>query len=308
MNPEPFPLDILILWHDKHLGLGAERAIYQYLSQHSAVRSLGITDYDSGPDFSAEVLQYLAEGRINTILVKTHDSDFRFKPVDALLRLVHSTHPDVVVVLLRRDGDDAFERAFPHYEGYFSFSYGGERIWSPDARWPTYTIREDVLDSILSQCQVWHLTRFEYDVAISYASEDRTFAEGLADHLGLMGLRVFYDGFEQQALFGKDLYTLFYDVYSRRSRYCVLVVSSGYASKMWTSHERRAAQERALRERQHEYILPVRLDDTTLLGLPTTLGFMRIDQGVEAIAEAVASKVRIKQPQLTKKYIGKSLY
>lgn len=60
-------------------------------------------------------------------------------------------------------------------------------------------------------------------------------------------LRVFYDAFEQADLWGKDLYEHLFDVYAEQSRYCILLVSRAYAEKMWTVHERRAAQERVLK-------------------------------------------------------------
>ncbi|MCB9717694.1 MAG: toll/interleukin-1 receptor domain-containing protein [Myxococcales bacterium] len=44
-----------------------------------------------------------------------------------------------------------------------------------------------------------------YDVAISYAKEDRDHAEALAHHLQGRGCRVFLDAFEPLELWGADV-------------------------------------------------------------------------------------------------------
>jgi hypothetical protein len=112
-----------------------------------------------------------------------------------------------------------------------------------------------------------------YDVALSFAGEDRAHAEGLSDLLKQHGVRVFYDRAEQSALWGKDLYQHLSSVYGEQSRYCVVFVSERYLGKLWTKHELRNAQARSF-SLDREYILPVRLDDTILPGLPMTVGYL----------------------------------
>src|SRR5215211_6853335 len=114
---------------------------------------------------------------------------------------------------------------------------------------------------------------FQFDVALSFAGEDREYVDNIADRLRTQGVKVFYDRYEQATLWGKDLYEHLDDVYQRAARYCVLFVSEHYAHKVWTTHERKSAQARALREKE-EYILPVRLDDTEIPGLRPTIGYI----------------------------------
>jgi hypothetical protein len=115
--------------------------------------------------------------------------------------------------------------------------------------------------------------RFQFDVALSFAGEDRQYVEAVADQLRANGVKVFYDRYEQATLWGKDLYEHLDHVYQQAARYCVLFVSEQYASKVWTNHERKSAQARALRENE-EYILPVRFDDTEIPGLRSTVGYI----------------------------------
>lgn len=80
-------------------------------------------------------------------------------------------------------------------------------------------------------------------------------------------------------------------VYSQAARYCVLFVSKSYASKVWTNHERKSAQERALCQHE-EYILPVIFDDTRLPGLPATISY--VDARVtspEELAQLICEKI-----------------
>jgi len=114
---------------------------------------------------------------------------------------------------------------------------------------------------------------FQFDVALSFAGENREYVSNIASQLRARGIRVFYDQYEQATLWGKDLYEHLDNVYQREARYCVLFASEQYARKVWTTHERKSAQARALREKE-EYILPVRFDNTEIPGLRPTIGYI----------------------------------
>ena len=123
---------------------------------------------------------------------------------------------------------------------------------------------------------------FEYDIALSFAGEDRAVVERVATGLKNREIRVFYDKFERAALWGKTLYEHLADLYSKRAKFCVIFVSQSYKDKLWTRHERQAAQERAFKENR-EYILPVRLDDTELPGLHSTVGYLDLREVSEQV-------------------------
>jgi hypothetical protein len=133
--------------------------------------------------------------------------------------------------------------------------------------------------------------RYEYDVALSFAGEDRTAAEQLAERLKGEGISVFYDDYEQARLWGKDLYVHLHEVYGSRARFCVMFISEHYSRKVWTTHERQAAQERALQEKGRDYILPVRIDSTDLPGLSRNIGYVPISVGTDRLARLVIDKI-----------------
>ena len=135
--------------------------------------------------------------------------------------------------------------------------------------------------------------RYEYDVAISFAGSERSYAECLATTVRDNGFRVFYDDFYPEHLWGKDLVVFFDDVYRKHARYCVIFISSEYCTRMWTNHERQSAQARMLSERGQEYILPIRVDDAELPGMAPTLGYLDLrQQSIDRIAELLVSKLR----------------
>jgi hypothetical protein len=134
---------------------------------------------------------------------------------------------------------------------------------------------------------------YRYDVAISYAGTERHHVEELARLVRDAGFEVFYDGFYAEQLWGKDLASFFDQIYRKDARFCVMFVSQEYADRMWTNHERRSAQARAVQEKGREYILPVRVDHTDLVGLPPTVGYVSLEQySIGSIANLLIKKLR----------------
>ena len=115
--------------------------------------------------------------------------------------------------------------------------------------------------------------RYPYDVALSFAGEQRAYVELVAADLKSQGVKVFYDAYERVVLWGKDLYTHFDEVYQKQARFAVVFASAEYASKAWPKHELRSAQARALKEKG-EYLLPARFDDTEIPGVPSTISYI----------------------------------
>lgn len=113
----------------------------------------------------------------------------------------------------------------------------------------------------------------KYEIALSFAGEDREYVEMVADQLRNKGVKVFYDRYVETDLWGSDLYTQLVDVYMKQAQYTLMFISAHYLQKLWTNHERRAAQARDIEEAR-EYILPARFDDTEVPGILPTTGFI----------------------------------
>src|SRR5215470_5403195 len=105
-----------------------------------------------------------------------------------------------------------------------------------------------------------------WDVALSFAGAQRDYVEQVARTLQARGVRCFYDADEQIDLWGKYLAEELPVIYGEQATAVVVFVSAEYAAHDWTRLERRAALNKAVRERR-EYVLPARFDDTPLPGL-----------------------------------------
>lgn len=135
--------------------------------------------------------------------------------------------------------------------------------------------------------------QFLYDVAISFAGEDRAHASDLAGRLVAKGVRVFYDDYEQADLWGKDLYQHLQKVYRDTARFCVILISAAYSKKLWTRHELKQAQARAFADNS-EYILPLKLDETDIPGINPTVGYVSLkDHDMDSIARLIVNKIGV---------------
>ena len=140
------------------------------------------------------------------------------------------------------------------------------------------------------------MQEYEYDVALSFAGEDRMHAEELAELLQNNGYKVFYDKSERDQLWGKNLYTHLSSVYKDNAHYCVMFLSKHYAEKLWTNHELQSAQARAF-QGSEEYILPIRLDDTEIPGIPATVGYLDLrSMSITEIYQVLVEKLSGEQP------------
>lgn len=137
---------------------------------------------------------------------------------------------------------------------------------------------------------------YEYDVALSFAGENREYVEGVAIQLKSFGISVFYDLFKQVELWGKDLYTHLDDIYRNKARFCVIFISKFYQKKSWTNHERKSAQARAFQKKE-EYILFARFDDTEIPGVRPTVGYISLrDFTPQQFANLIIQKLELARP------------
>ena len=158
---------------------------------------------------------------------------------------------------------------------------------------------------------------YKYEVALSFAGENRDFAEAIATALELENVKVFYDEFDPAELWGEDLSVKLREVYFTDSRYCIMILSDYYVKKMWPTLECRSAIERLIHELGGAYILPVCLDGFSgdVPGLPSTIGYLSVKSNApEKVVDFFLQKIRKKEqgkarnlnePRLSEPYIPK---
>jgi TIR domain len=131
----------------------------------------------------------------------------------------------------------------------------------------------------------------EYDVALSFAGEDRDYVEQVAEILKTSGVKVFYDKFETAQLWGRNLADHLGEVYGKRSRFVVIFISKYYPLKAWPKHERQSAQARAIRENKI-VLLPARFDDAEIEGMPSSTAYVDLRRTTPAeLAKLVQQKL-----------------
>ena len=134
-----------------------------------------------------------------------------------------------------------------------------------------------------------NLSTDHYDIAVSFAGEQRQFVEEFATSLKKHGTTVFYDDFVD--LWGKDLTVELARVYRSGARYVVIFVSNEYVKEAWPNEERQHALAGRI-ERMDDSILPARFDPIELPGLPASVGYIDIgDRTPQELAKIVAKKI-----------------
>jgi hypothetical protein len=135
---------------------------------------------------------------------------------------------------------------------------------------------------------------YKYEVALSFAGEDRSFAVAVAEGLRKQGIAVFYDNYEPEQLWGEDLSIKLREIYHSMSRYCIMIVSQDYINKMWPNYERQQSIERLIEQRGDGYILPIRLDgyDGEIPGLSKLIGYLSVSSNnPEKVVNAFLKKI-----------------
>ncbi len=134
-------------------------------------------------------------------------------------------------------------------------------------------------------------SNYKYDVVLTFAGEDREYVESVVNELHGHDISVFYDHNEQSFLWGKDLQPTFGEIYRAYAQYCMVFISKHYPKKAWARMELKFAKDRATKDEMKEYILPIRLDDTTIPEIADTIGYIPGTTPPEKVAELFVEKL-----------------
>lgn len=132
-------------------------------------------------------------------------------------------------------------------------------------------------------------TRFPWDVAVSFAGEDRQMVEEFREELNSNGYSVFYDFDEQHKLWGENLRRKLSDVYAHEAQYMVVFLSKSYPEKDWTNFELDVGRD-ARTKRTSTYLLPLVVDDVHIVGLSKDVGY--VDLRRHSVTEAAQLLIR----------------
>ncbi len=131
----------------------------------------------------------------------------------------------------------------------------------------------------------------QYDVALSFANENRKIVDQIAKKLTDNNICIFYDKFEKAKLWGKSS-TYFQKTYGKNTSFVLVFVSKEYAMNDWTNFEFTIARGEE-KTRETEFILPIRLDDTPLFGLKEDIIYLDLNkEEIDNIVNALITKLK----------------
>lgn len=105
---------------------------------------------------------------------------------------------------------------------------------------------------------------YEFDIAISFAGENRSLAKHIAEQLLSLDVQVFYDENFEANYLGKAWTKEFARIFGTASRYVVCLLDVHHQEKIWPTFEREVFAPRV----QRGEVIPVFLDDTPFVGIP----------------------------------------
>ncbi len=150
-----------------------------------------------------------------------------------------------------------------------SFYYNKEtKNFSIDDPALFYFIRHLDWDVLRRECGYREVAEtFEYDIAISFAGENRELAKHIARQLEDLDVPVFYDELFETNFLGKAWTKIFKEIFAEKSRYVVCLLDKHHAEKIWPTFEREHFAPRVA----DEHVIPIYLDDTKFVGIPADI-------------------------------------
>ena len=140
------------------------------------------------------------------------------------------------------------------------------------------------------------MKKHKYDVAISFAGEQRDYAQALASKLSALGICLFLADWEYESLWGNNLNSIFASVFNIDALYSVAIFSKEYKEKVWTRYEFEMMQNRE--KEDAGYILPILFDGTRPDYWPDSRGYIDAKSfSVDEIALMIRGKIREKKKE-----------
>ncbi len=132
------------------------------------------------------------------------------------------------------------------------------------------------------------MSNYPYEIAISFAEEDRNIAVALACGFKLKDIKAYYYPDHKAATLGSNLASELQRIYHEKAQYAVIVLSKNYPNKTYCKIEAEAILHR-LQGQDKRYVVVVKTDDTLPIdiGLPKGLCYEKWDYNPEEIAEAL---------------------
>lgn len=124
---------------------------------------------------------------------------------------------------------------------------------------------------------------YVFDVAISFAGENRKLAEKITFFLKILDYEVFYDELYEANYIGSSWSKEFERIFTTDSKYVICLLDNFHKNKIWPTFERECFAEKV----PLKQLIPVFLDDTKFVGIPQDLIGIKFKYEQEEINEKV---------------------
>jgi hypothetical protein len=109
-----------------------------------------------------------------------------------------------------------------------------------------------------------HNGDFEFEVALSFAGENRELAQFIADSLTTLDVTLFFDAMYEANYLGKAWSQQFKEIFGNKSRFVVCILDEHHLLKIWPTFEREIFVPRVA----DESVIPIYLDETKFPRIP----------------------------------------
>ncbi len=135
---------------------------------------------------------------------------------------------------------------------------------------------------------------YEYDIAISFATEDVMVATEIAIAFGKRNISFYL--FMNENNTGQNVKKQTWEIYTQKSMFTLAILSENYIQKRLAKEEWEAIQT-VHRPENIPYIIPLRLDETPIDGLSRNTIYLEWKENAEKIADSIHEMV-LKYDQL----------
>lgn len=108
---------------------------------------------------------------------------------------------------------------------------------------------------------------FDYDLALSFAGENRELARYIAESLKMLDMTVFFDEMFEANFLGQAWSAQFKGIFGKQSRFVLCLLDIHHSNKIWPTFEREHFAPRV----PEGSVIPVYLDDTKFVGIPSDI-------------------------------------
>lgn len=117
-----------------------------------------------------------------------------------------------------------------------------------------------------------HVVKPRFDIAISFAGENRDLARYIAQRLKELDVDTYFDEDYEVSYLGRKLSEEFPKIFSTDSRFVLCILDKFHQEKIWPTFERDVFMPRV----EKCEVIPLCLDDTIFVGIPKDLYGFRL--------------------------------